>query len=109
MLNDPDCPFRPLCITAALAAVLLLLGVASPAWADVTQAQCAAEWADSAADDECSSEEITVRDGGDCQISASCTMDNGGSRTDSYAAALDKISDLVNCNGFLKLEECVGD
>ena len=99
----------PLRFAAALAAVLLLLGVASPAWADVTQAQCSAEWAESDADETCSNEEIVVQDDGDCQITASCTMDNGGSRNDSFAAALNKISTLVNCNGLLKLEACAGD
>ena len=100
---------RPFAVV--LATVLLLLGLAPLAWADVTQAQCAAEWANSAADDECIDEEISVRASDDyCVINASCVMDNGGTRNDSYAADLDDVSDLVNCNGFIKFEgDCTGD
>ena len=109
MPQDLNCLSFPLRFAVPLAAVLLLLGVAAQSRADTTEAQCSAEWALSAADNDCSDEEIEVQDDGDCQITASCTMSNGGSRTDTYAAPLDKISNLVNCNGLLKLDLCVGD
>ena len=105
MFEILNCPLRS---AIALAAVLPLLGVASPVLADVTEAQCSAEWAESAADETCSNEEIVVQ-GGDCKISASCTMDNGVSQNDSFMADLDKIDTLVNCNGLLKLEETCPD
>ena len=100
---------RPLRSAIALAAVLPLLGVASPVLADATDAQCSAEWAQSAADTTCGGEEITALGGDDCEITASCAMDNGGIRNDSFVADLNKISDLVNCNGFIKLNVCAGD
>ena len=100
---------RPFRFAAALAAVLLLLGVATPGWAanDATQAQCDTEWANSEADATCSNETIEP-DGERCRITADCQTDSGGTYQDTFAAHLDKISDLKNCNGYLKLVDCVG-
>ena len=113
MLKDPDCPPRPLRFAVALAAALLLLsGAASPARADVTVEQCEAEWAESDADESCSNEEIVVREvKGEalCKITADCTTNGGGTRNDDYIAPLDRISELINCNGLLKIEYCATD
>lgn len=107
MLNRLELPSYSLRFGVALAAALLLLGAATPDWAAAaTQAECEAEWALSDADEQCSNEEITPM-GDECLISAECTTDSGGTREDTYKAPLDNISDLNNCNGWLKLESCV--
>ena len=92
----PDRRAFPFGIGIAAVCGLLLLGAATPIWADATQAQCDAEWSESSADDDCSNEEITA-EADDCRITASCTMGDGGSRTDTFVANLNKISTLVNC------------
>ena len=111
MLKSPT-P-SPLRFAAAFAAALLLLsGAASPARADVTVEQCQAEWADSAAADSCSNEEVVVAvvKGNDyCKINADCATDGGGTRNDVYMAPLDRISELINCNGLLKIEYCASN
>ena len=110
MTDRVDRPLRPLRFAVPLAAVLLLLGVAAQSRADTTEAQCSAEWALSAADNECSDEEIEVQDDGDCQITASCqykSKDGGhGLLQTTITVGLDSVSDLNNCGGLLTIGSC---
>ena len=96
---------RPLRSAIALALVLPLLGVASPVLADATQAQCDAEWAESAADAQCSDETITPS-GGDCTIHARCKTRVGSEEKASITVDLESVSDLNNCNGVLTNGTC---
>ena len=99
MLSHTAVPSHSLRIGIALVAVLLLLGVATPGWAQATDAQCSAAWSQSSADDSCSNEQISASSATECTITASCTMSNGGSRSDSITSNLNSVSNLKNCNG----------
>ena len=105
MLNQTAVPSYLSRIGIALAAAMLLLGVATPSWADATNAQCSAKWGESSADDSCSNEQITAS-GDDCRITALCTMSNGAGRSDSITVHLNQVSGIRNCNGFLTLGHC---
>ena len=52
-----------------------------------------------------SSEQIQAQDN-DCRTSASCTMSNGGNRSDSITVGLNQVSFIENCDGFLTLGQC---
>ena len=91
-----ELPFR---LAVAAVCGLLLLGTASPGLADATDAQCSTEWGKSSADDSCSNEQIYASSATECTITASCTMSNGGSRSDSITSNLNSVSNLKNCNG----------
>ena len=95
----------PLRYAVALAAALLLLGAASKSRAQVTQAQCEAEWAASEADDSCSNEHISPA-GDNCEISAWCDAGFRSGMTTSIEVDLDSVSDLNNCDGELTDGNC---
>ncbi len=95
----------------ALAAGLLLLGVATGSRADdeaeKAQAtmQCKAEWADSPASDSCSDMQIDIADDDDCVVSAMCTSGEAQSLT-TITVALGSVSGLHNCAGTLTDGDC---
>ena len=106
MLKDLNWPLR---FGVAFAAALMLAGAASPARADLTVEQCSAEWNASAASGSCSNAEIEVREvkgTAMCKVTADCTTNAGGTQNDEYIASLDRLSELINCNGLLKIEYC---
>ena len=105
MLNRTAVPSYLLRTGIALAAALLLLGAATESRAAATDAQCSTQWSNSAADDTCSDEQIQAQ-GNHCRISASCTMSNGSSRSDSITVGLNQVSFIENCDGSLTLGQC---
>ena len=88
----------------ALAACLLLLGIATGSWA-ATNSQCANKWSQSSADDTCSDETISAQ-GDDCSINASCTTSAGHNVRDSITVHLNQVSGIRNCNGSLTISHC---
>ena len=95
---------RSLRFGVALAAALSLLGATTESRA-ATNAQCSAQWSNSTADDTCSNEDIKAQ-GNNCRIAASCTMSNGGNRSDNITVGLNQVSFIENCDGFLTLGQC---
>ena len=102
MLKIPRYPLR---FAAALAAVLLLLGAASPAWAEATYSQCSNGWSESPAYDECWDVTITPS-GGDCTIQARCRTTAGGEEKTTATVDPESVSGLNNCNGELTDGSC---
>ena len=99
-LNRLAIPFAPNRFAVALAACLFLLGAATESRATgATDAQCSTAWSQSSADDTCSNENIYASSETECTITASCTMSNGGNRSDSITSNLNSVSNLKNCNG----------
>ncbi len=90
----------------ALAAALLLLGVPTLSGAAPTQAECSNAWDDSAADDTCDNESISVS-GEDCRVTASClTEDPWFSLATDITTSLSNVDDLHNCSGSLNVGSC---
>ena len=89
-----------------LAAALLLLGVPALSGATPpTQSQCESAWEDSAADDTCDNENISVHEN-NCSIGTSCTDTNGQTVGQNFLISLEYVDDLNNCNGRLKVGNC---
>ncbi len=90
----------------ALAAALLLLGVPTLSGAAPTQSQCADAWSESAADDTCDNESISVS-GDNCRVTASClTEDSWFSLAADITTSLSNVDDLHNCSGSLNVGSC---
>ena len=131
----PDLPEQPsysLRFAAALAAALLLLGAASlasagggiggaatsgsansstpaPCSIPPTQAECSEAWEDSFAQSTCSASHTQISvDGNDCSISSRCSTDTTAFpySVTSITVCVNKVSQLMNCNGFLSVGSC---
>ena len=96
----------PLRTVIALAAALLLLGVATASQAfPPGPSQCMNKYVQSDADDTCQNEDVTI-DGNNCSFTAECRDSEGDWRNTSITVSPEEATQLNNCNGTLTLGSC---